>query len=67
MLVLTRRLEEEIHLTIGDKLIAVISVQNLRSDCVRIGIEAPDEVQISRPDMKKGPQALAEPPAEHTE
>jgi carbon storage regulator len=47
MLVLTRRLDEKIK--IGNDI--VISIERIRPDNVRIGIEAPKQIPISRTEL----------------
>lgn len=52
MLVLTRKAKEIIQ--IGNDI--QVSVKYIRGNRVRIGIVAPDHVQVTRPDAKKHPQ-----------
>jgi len=49
MLILTRRVGEE--LKIGDNV--TVTVMGVKGNQVRIGIDAPREVSVTRPDMKK--------------
>ena len=49
MLVITRRENEKLQ--IGEALVTVLSV---RGKIVRLGIEAPKEVDVKRPDATKG-------------
>lgn len=56
MLILVRRVGEE--LTIGDITVKVVRIDSLNR-CV-LGIKAPREIVITRPDMKKGAPAPLE-------
>jgi carbon storage regulator CsrA len=51
MLVLGRKVNEEIDITVGDVTVRIAVVAIMRGK-VRIGIEAPRECGISRPDAK---------------
>lgn len=51
MLVISRAQGEAIEISVGGTRLALISVQSIRgTGRVRLGIEAPDHVRISRPD-----------------
>ena len=52
MLVLTRKVGETIQ--VGDNIEVTICMA--KGGSARVGISAPADVQISRPDMKTGPQ-----------
>jgi len=57
MLVLSRKVGEKIHIG-GNVFVTVVSI---KGNTVRLGVEAPDEVSITRPDAKSQqpqPQAL---------
>ena len=58
MLVLSRKIGETIE--IGDNV--VVTLVRLNGDRARIGIEAPRDVVITRPDAKKGPRVEVELP-----
>lgn len=56
---LTRKLFEEITITCpnGDVIRVVLTERDLKRSCVRIGIDAPMDYQISRPDaVNKNPK-----------
>ena len=57
MLVLGRRVDEQIQ--IGDDI--TITVVRIRGDTVRIGIEAPDGVNIARTELLTQGQSNEEP------
>jgi carbon storage regulator CsrA len=63
MLVLSRRLNEEIH--IGDDV--VVKVKEIRKGRVRIGIIAPDKVRIIRGEMRSQPADKTPESANETE
>lgn len=53
MLVLSRHVDERIYLNLGDTVITLTVVQiDLKRGKVRIGIDAPREVGIDRPDRR---------------
>jgi len=54
MLVLSRRENEKIIAELPDGRIVELMVIDIRQDAVRIGIEAPKDIEIRRPEMKKG-------------
>ena len=55
MLVLTRKLNE--GLVIGDDIfITVTAVHNSEDPCIELGIDLPDSLAISLPDMDLGPK-----------
>jgi carbon storage regulator len=56
MLVLTRKADEQIW--IGDQI--TIQVLEIRPTSVRLGIEAPREIPITRPEVKKWPKEEGE-------
>ena len=56
MLVLTRKLNEEI--VIGDNVRIV--VLGVRGDRVKIGVIAPKEVPVTRPDSRRNNRSLTE-------
>lgn len=56
MLVLTRRVNEAITLTVGDVTIRVV-VKSIKSSQMRIGIDAPESVHILREEVpRKSPK-----------
>jgi len=56
MLVLTRRLREEIHLILNGEVLARIVLVSTHSDGkARIGIDAPPDVKIIRKEIKDKP------------
>lgn len=52
MLVLSRKKNETIRIGENIRLVVV----EIRGDKVRLGVEAPKDVAIQRPDQKKGPK-----------
>jgi carbon storage regulator CsrA len=60
MLVLTRRSQEAIRMTIGGKVIRVV-VQGINQGRIRLGIEADQDVRIARDELPpdNGPQLSA--------
>jgi len=63
MLVLTRKVNEQIYLDVPpstESIRIMIQPAAIRGDKIRIGIEAPPEVDISRDDMIKGRPAEAD-------
>jgi carbon storage regulator CsrA len=52
MLMLTRKAGQAIDVTLPDGRIVTVAIQHTQKGSVRIGIEAPSDVQISRPDAK---------------
>ncbi len=67
MLILTRRVGESVH--IGDQV--KVKVLTVRGNQVRLGIDAPREIQVNRDevlnprvrDERKGPIETADPPS----
>lgn len=58
MLVLTRKLNEEIHIstalaTLGSSPV-IVKVLSIKSNQVQLGIEAPQEVRIARGELLEG-------------
>ncbi len=60
MLVLTRKSQEAIRMTIGDKVIRVV-VHGINQGRIRIGIEADQDVRIARDELppENGPRLSA--------
>lgn len=55
MLVLSRKVDEKIR--IGDNI--TVTVTDIRGDKVRLGIEAPRDVKIMRPEVERRPEYVA--------
>ena len=51
MLVLTRKVDESITLTLPDGSVIVITLTEVRGDKVRIGIDAPGSIQVLRSEL----------------
>lgn len=63
MLVVTRKVNEQVYLDVPpstEPIRIMIQPADIRGDKIRLGIDAPREVQISRDDMKKGRPAEAD-------
>lgn len=54
MLVLTRNVNEPIYLTLEDGRRIAVVVAQIKGDSVRIGIDAPATIAVTRHDAKKG-------------
>jgi carbon storage regulator len=62
MLILSRKANESI--VVGDNI--RITVASIRGRYVRLGIEAPDDVEIFREEICPGPATVQGPPVVHT-
>ena len=51
MLVLTRKVDESLTLTLPDGSVIVITLTEVRGDNVRIGIDAPRDVTVLRSEL----------------
>jgi len=51
MLVLTRKVDESLTLTLPDGSVIVITLTEVRGDKVRIGIDAPRDVTVLRSEL----------------
>lgn len=51
MLVLTRRKRESLIVTLPSGEIMTLTICDLRSDKVKLGVEAPDEVKVQREEL----------------
>lgn len=63
MLVLSRHIDEEIYITVGDELIKV-QVVDIRGDKVRLGIEAASHISIHRREVYEAIQRHNSPKSE---
>lgn len=63
MLVLSRHIDEEIYITVGDELIKV-QVVDIRGDKVRLGIEAAQHIAVHRREVYEAIQRQNPPKSE---